>query len=175
MYNYSYKKNKATLNKCIKGYNTISIFYLALGIMYSIGGIFLTFLALFTPENKDEFTYFFNGFIFKSIFSAFGYLGCYTKNSLYALIAPVIMALNFVVFINPFNIMLCFISIIFACITYLINNVHAKLEQCDGYPEFNERFSRQEEEKNEKRDKYQEQFEFYKNQNKDTQGKMEEL
>lgn len=174
MYNYSYAKNKASLKKCEKAYKYITIFYLAAGFTFIASHLFVGFLALFTPQD-DEMMYFINGVILKIPFLAFGFLGCYQKKNLYAVLAFIVIGLNSVIYLTVINEILTTVSAVAAALTCIANRKYRELEQCDGFPEFNERFSKQEDAKKENRDVYQEQLEAIISRTAENRGKMDEL
>lgn len=171
MYNQSYLQNKASLRRCERVYNIVTLFYLVVNAVYILSHLYL---ALITP-NGDTMHYFLDGVVLKIPFLAFGFLGCYLKKNLYAILAPVIIGINALMVLITINEILSAISITAAVLTCLANRKYHELEQCEGFPHFNEHFTEVNDVRIENRDIYKEQLEFHKSRAAGHQGEMDEL
>ncbi len=171
MYNQSYLQNKASLRRCEQVFNIVTLFYLVVNAFYILSHLYI---ALITP-NGDTAYYFLDGVVLKIPFLTFGFLGCYHKKNIYAILAPVAIGLNTVIYLTAVNEILSAISIAAAVITCIANKKYHELEQCEGFPHFNERFTEVNDARIEKRDVYKEQLEFHKSRAAEHQGEMDEL
>ena len=177
------------MSKCKKTYNICAF-------LFFIPFIVMIILALFLILSMPCVTQYFIDLIFKCIIFFYGYYkGFSEKNCRCCYIALVVIGISTVVqqvfsfypetvtnsaksvlmtFSNIFGIYDLINSIAMAItifIVSLVNNVYHKLEACEGFPYFNERF--EEEKKEAKKDKYQEYWDELKSKNKGSE--MDEI
>lgn len=167
-YNLTYTQNLAALKRCEKIYKWVFIFYAAFCVPHIIGAIIF---IVITPSH-NEIDYLLNGIVFKLILLCLGTMGCYKKNQLLAAAAPVCAAVNLLLY-QGLNSMIMTLSIPAAILTIMTNRKYKYLEQCEGFPYFNERFESSEELRNSGRNIYQERYEEIKE--KHTSDKMDEI
>lgn len=167
-YNLTYTQNSADIKRCEKIYKWVFIFYAGFCVPYIIGAIIF---IIITPLH-DEIDYLLNGIVFKLITLCLGTMGCYKKNQISAAAAPCCMAVNLLLY-QGFNSTIMILSIPAAILTILANRKYKYLEQCEGFPYFNERFEASEELKSSGRDIYQERYEEIKK--KHTSDKMDDI
>ncbi len=170
MYNLSYLKNKASLKRCESLYGIVTLFYLIVGFGYIFSNLYI---ALITPV--DTYYYFFNGVVFKLPFLAFGFLGCYLKRNMYAVLATFTIGVNSLIFTTGDNELVAVVSVIATILTCLTNKKYHELEQCEGFPYFNERFTEVNDARLENKDIYREQLEYHKSRVDGHSGQMDEL
>ena len=181
-YNFTFTQNRSALVKCEKIYKWIFIMYASVCAPY----ILASFILIILTVSGDALWLFADGIIFKLLIFIFGLLGCYKKESLFTWLAPAASALNiavcgsdspyfqsFFIMLDDINAIILALSVIAAVITTLTNAKYHYLEQCEGFPYFNERFEESENLRNSGRDIYQEKYEEIKNKHKS--DKMDDI
>ncbi len=155
IYNRSYSKNKLDLNRCEKIYNAIGLVSAVLGAASLFGGLYLGLLG---ADKEQTATFFFSG-ILSAVHFVFEYLACYCKKTFYAVIATIIIVTTVTILpstiISPFS----GLSVIELVLLTLANKKYHYLEECEGFPEFNERVDVQNEAFNSQRYAYAEEYE----------------
>lgn len=168
-YNKQHCENLASLKRCNRIFGITGTFYLIFCGLYAIDAIFMIVISV----GGVIWRYFFDGVVFKAAILASGYYGCYTKNNFYTILTPFLCILNSIIFLDmPLNTPLVSASIILAVLTVFANNKYKILEQCEGFPYFNERIDAQNELFENPKDIYKEQYE---NIVKNSSDKMDEL
>lgn len=151
MNTYDEMTHNATLMKrCRRIYNTVSIIYAGICIPYALSQLFMLILSV----SCDQLYLLFDGVIFKSALLFFGYMGCYTKKTKYALFAVGVITFNILInaavnmasyfdyLVGAFldvNSLIFAAVIALAFITALTNRKYHYLEEQFGFPYFNER------------------------------------
>lgn len=174
MYNQSYLEHKAALKRCESIYGIVILFYLIVGLGYVISHLYLAFLTSLIPESETMY-YFLNGVVFKIPFLAFGFLGCYLKKNLYAVLALFTIGVNALIYTVGGNELISALTIIAMILTCVTNRKYHELEQCEGFPYFNERFTEVNDARLENKDVYKEQLEYHKSRAEGRSGQMDEL
>ena len=167
-YNHTYTQNLAALRKCEKIYNWVFFIYAGICIPCIVGAV----IFIVITDQHDELFYLLDGIIFKLIILYLGIMGCYKKNQLMAAAAPVCTVTDALIF-GGFNSIIMILSIFAAIMTVMANKKYRYLEQCEGFPYFNERFETSEELRNSGRDIFQERYEEIKRNH--TSNKMDEI
>lgn len=172
LYNESYTKNSAALKRCQIAYNCIFIVYASFCIPWIAASLF----GIIITRAHNELYYLFDGIIIKLAILFCGTMGCYKHNSRFALAAPIIHFVDMLIFgdgIFDERAVIMLGIIVLTIFTVLTNKKYHYLEQCDGFPYFNERFEASNEIFKTKRDIYAEQLEEIKN--KHTSDTMDEI
>lgn len=141
MYNQTYSINKTALNRCNKIYGIVFLAYAICCGLYMFTSVYLMILM----PGSYAFSFFIDGVIFKALIFTAGTLGSYKKHDIFACVAPVFAVTNYICSAAPFNPVFIPVSVIAAVLNILANKKYRVLEQCDGFPYFNERFESQKE------------------------------
>lgn len=143
------RRNAAALKRCRKIYNTVSLIYAAVCMVYAASQLFMMILTV----SNDVFFLLFDGIIFKILLFVFGYLGCYKHQNKFAFFAIITSALN--VFISQFgssyfdkffgayfnvNHAVFVACIVMSVLTIIANHKYKFLSQQLGFPYFNQRY-----------------------------------
>lgn len=154
-YNKTYLDNKKKLKICNYVYNFFSFIYMFICIPCTFIGIYFILITV----SNDELSYFFDFFLLKAVFLAFAVYGLYKKNNLYCFLSTSIMILNIIFFQSYVNNILLPLSVLGTALAVLSNKQYHILEQEDGFPYFNERVDKQNEDFRGGTDVYQERYE----------------
>lgn len=134
-------RNYASLKKCERAYKLICGIYAILCLAFVI----TTFSSCFNPLGLGQFTLvFLDGIIFKCAMLVSGYIGVYKKNDRIAVLTPVILLLNSLLFMSSVNFSLFVLSAGIAAVNVMADKKYHWLEQQDGFPYFNESLLEQE-------------------------------
>lgn len=132
---HEFSKNLCELNRCKKMYNVVSMLYLIPFTAYALTNAYMWVLSLFL-----KIDYLVDGVIFKALVLAAGYyMGLYRRNNHFALLAPIVMGTNLLIFDTDMNFLLGIMVFLFSVSTLLINKKYAFLEKQTGFPYFNTR------------------------------------
>lgn len=81
--------------------------------------------------------------VFRIVYVVVAFAGLYCKKNLWAIAAPVVVAVNWLMTADEMDSFLCALSVAVAIGTVINNRVYAYLEQQEGFPYFSERFEKQ--------------------------------
>ena len=146
--------NRMMIQKCERIYKWVFIIYAVIFVPCAITAIFCC--LLFTISSSELGFILLDGLFFKGAMFAFGLLGAYKKDDLFALFPPMILLIDTAivaypqfawmlgVFGVPVNALICAASAIMAVGNIWANRKYKWLESQYGFPHFNELQSDQE-------------------------------
>ncbi len=139
LYDSEFPKNLKALKLCNRIYKITFIIYAAFSGMYIFISLYFMLFPIFDP-----LVLFADGIILQSLYFAAALMGTYKKNSYYAAIAPVFIALS-ILFLDKFQyiqfvfkLQYTFISIGIAAATVITNKKYKWLEEQFGFPYFSQ-------------------------------------
>lgn len=154
-YNSTYSKNISELKNCQRWYKSIFAFY----AFICIPNIAWSLIMIVISPYHDELNLFLDGVIFKLLIFAAATMGVYKNQNLYAIAASLLLIVNVAVFnYSSLDIAYIIISIAATIINCIVNRKYKLLEQCEGFPYFNERFEEYKETKEKDVDTFKESY-----------------
>ncbi len=143
------RHNAVSLKRCRRIYNTVSLIYAAVCMVYAASQLFMMILTI----SNDVFFLLFDGIIFKILLFVFGYLGCYKHQNKFVVLAIATSAVNNLIsqfgssyfdkfFGAYFNVnhAIFVACIVMSVLTIIANRKYEFLSQQLGFPYFNQRY-----------------------------------
>lgn len=130
------RHNAASLKRCRRIYNTVSLIYASICLVYAAASLFMIILTV----SDDVLFLFFDGIIFKILLFVCGYLGCYKHQNKFTVYAIITSAINSFAAPIIFNQVIFVACIITSALTIIANHKYKFLSQQLGFPYFNQRY-----------------------------------
>lgn len=164
-YNSSYSKNISKLKNCQRWYKSIFAFY----ALICVPNIAWSLIMIVISPYHDELNLLLDGVIFKLLIFTVATMGVYKNNNLYAIAASSLLIVNIVLFnYSTLDIVYIVISVAATIINCIVNKKYKILEQCEGFPYFNERFEEYKEIREKNIDTFKESYDALKKTQSDT-------
>ena len=148
-----YMNNKKIMKHCSIIYNIIGYYYIFVYGFTVLGGLILFWLI-----DGNVLAFFFDAILCKGIILAGGLYSAYKKDNILVLIPTVLIVLDTAFGIAVLNSILLTLTIIASLLNIIANYHYHKLENCEGFPYFSERFDDQDDKYKNKIDVYEENF-----------------